>query len=444
MQFGDGGGVEQGSGAEPGLGRVEEAAGELRDDAFGVVGVDGGVVMLDRAAALGASDEPQEAERLEAADVVADGAERDLEGRRELGGGGAVVDLQVQEAWIAATALDREAGGQSGSGTSHPGEPGRQPLTIPRSRFASRARHSNAALTSPRRSPGIIRPRDRGRPRSDRVGEQERTSMLRSLVDRYGARGIVAAKVPEITALFWAIKVLTTGLGESTSDFLAHKSAPLAGLLGLAGLAVGLHLQLRAREYRAPTYWFAVLMVAVFGTVAADALHVAGLPYAVTTPLYGAIVATVFAAWQRREGTLSIHSIVTPRRERFYWAAVLATFALGTAAGDLTAISLKLGYSGSIVVFAAAIAVPWLAWRAGRLNPVIAFWAAYVVTRPLGASVADWLGKPAAHDGLGLGDGLVSALGFAVFVALVAYLALVRNDVQQPQLASSRPQPAER
>ncbi len=227
----------------------------------------------------------------------------------------------------------------------------------------------------------------------------------------------------------------------------------------MAGLAVGLHLQLRAREYRAPTYWFAVLMVAVFGTVAADAVHLgAGLPYAATTPLYGAVVAAIFVAWHRREGTLSIHSIVTARRERFYWAAVLATFALGTAAGDLTAISLKLGYFGSIVLFAAAIAVPWLAWRRGRLDPVLAFWAAYVITRPLGASIADWLGKPQSRSGLGLGDGLVSALGFAVFVALVAYVAIARSDVQQPasvgadavaarasreELATARAQPAE-
>lgn len=268
--------------------------------------------------------------------------------------------------------------------------------------------------------------------------------MLRSLVARYEARGIVAAKVPEITALFWAIKVLTTGLGESASDFLAHVNRPLAGLAGLAGLALGLHLQLRARAYRAPVYWFAVLMVAVFGTMAADAVHVvAGLPYAVTTPLYGAVVAAIFVAWARSERTLSIHSIVTARRECFYWAAVLATFALGTAAGDLTAISLNLGYLGSIALFAVAIAVPWLAWRRGRIDPVLAFWAAYVMTRPLGASIADWLGKPSARSGLGLGDGVVSALGLVVFAALVVYVALAKNDVQQPALATARPQSAE-
>lgn len=267
--------------------------------------------------------------------------------------------------------------------------------------------------------------------------------MLRSLLARYEAREIVAAKVPEITVLFWAIKVLTTGLGESTSDFLAHASVPLAGLLGLAGFGLAMRLQLRAGGYRAPVYWPAVLMVAVLGTIAADAVHVASLPYAATTPLYGAVTAAVFACWARSERTLSIHSIVTARRELLYWAAVLATFALGTAAGDLTALSLHLGYLGSIGLFGAAIAVPWLGWLGGWLNPVLAFWAAYVLTRPLGASIADWLGKPQAHSGLGLGDGVVTALGLVVFAALVAYVAIRRRDIQQPAIATTAPQPAE-
>lgn len=268
--------------------------------------------------------------------------------------------------------------------------------------------------------------------------------LLRSLLSRFEARELVAAKVPEITALFWAIKVLTTGLGESTSDFLVHLSIPLAVLVGLAGFALGMTLQLRARAYRAPVYWLAVLMVAVFGTIAADAVHVgAGLPYAATTPLYGAVTAAVFVCWWRSERTLSIHSIVTVRRELFYWGAVLATFALGTAAGDLTAISLHLGYLGSIGLFGVAIMLPWVGWRTGRLGSVPAFWAAYVLTRPLGASIADWLGKSHSRSGLGLGDGAVSALGFVVFVVLVAYVAIRRHDVQQPALVTASPQPAD-
>ena len=138
----------------------------------------------------------------------------------------------------------------------------------------------------------------------------------------------LAAKVPEITALFWVLKVLTTGMGESMSDFMGQNSVPIAGLVGIGGFYLAMRLQMRTREYHAPTYWFAVMMVAIFGTMVADAVHVAGVPYALTTPFYGAIVAYVFYRWHRSEGTLSIHSITTRRRETYYWAAALATFAL--------------------------------------------------------------------------------------------------------------------
>jgi uncharacterized membrane-anchored protein len=248
----------------------------------------------------------------------------------------------------------------------------------------------------------------------------------------------LSPKVPEITALFWVIKVLTTGMGESMSDFMGQVSVPLAGLVGIGGIVVALRLQLRTREYRAPVYWFAVMMVAVFGTMAADGVHDgAGLPYSVTTPLYAAVVAAIFFFWHRSEGTLSIHSITTRRRERYYWAAVLATFALGTAAGDLTAIELHLGFLDSAYLFALVIAVPALLWWRGALGPVAAFWSAYVVTRPLGASFADWFGKPHGQTGLGLGDGTVSAIALLAFVAGVAYLNATKSDVQV------RTQPAE-
>ena len=173
----------------------------------------------------------------------------------------------------------------------------------------------------------------------------------------------LAAKVPEIIALFWIIKVLTTGMGESMSDFLGHESLPLAAVVGLAGLAFALWLQRDQPAYSAAVYWFAVMMVAVFGTMAADGVHrVAGLGYAVTTPLFAIAVAAIFALWHRSEGTLSIHSITTRRREMYYWAAVLATFALGTAAGDLTAMPLHLGSFASAVLFAGLIAIPAIGW----------------------------------------------------------------------------------
>jgi uncharacterized membrane-anchored protein len=250
------------------------------------------------------------------------------------------------------------------------------------------------------------------------------------------------AKVPEITALFWVMKILTTGMGESMSDYLGSVSVPLAGLIGIGGMWLALRLQLRAREYKAPVYWFAVMMVAVFGTMAADGLRDgAGLAYPVTTTLYALLVAATFLAWYRSEGTLSIHSIDTPSRERYYWAAVLGTFALGTAAGDLTATTLRLGFLDSALLFGGLIALPALAWRRRALDPIAAFWLAYILTRPLGASLADWFGKPAKISGLGLGDGTVSALALVAFVALVAYVALTRPDIQpaggdEPRLAA--------
>jgi uncharacterized membrane-anchored protein len=241
----------------------------------------------------------------------------------------------------------------------------------------------------------------------------------------------LAAKVPEITVVFWVIKVLTTGMGESMSDFLGQHSVPLAAAIGVFGLGFALWLQLRTPEYRAPVYWFAVMMVAVFGTMVADGIHDgASIPYSITTPVFAGVVAAIFHYWYRSEGTLSIHSITTRRREIYYWAAVLATFALGTAAGDLTAIQLHWGFLESAGLFAVIIAIPGLAWWRGGLNPIVAFWAAYIVTRPLGASFADWFSKPSPQTGLGLGDGPVSAIALVIFIGLVAYVATTKRDIQ--------------
>ncbi len=243
----------------------------------------------------------------------------------------------------------------------------------------------------------------------------------------------LAAKVPAITALFWVIKTLTTGMGEALSDYLAGTDIAVAVAVGVLGVAAALWLQIRSRAYFAPVYWLAVAMVAVFGTMAADGVHLVGLPYALTTTFYLLVVGALFLVWHRSEGTLSIHSITTRRRELFYWATVLASFALGTAAGDFTADQLQLGYLPSVAIFGAAIAVPALGWRFFQLNPVVAFWVAYVLTRPLGASIADWLGKPASHGGgQGFGDGTVAAVAAAVIAVLVGYLTVRRNDVQTP------------
>jgi uncharacterized membrane-anchored protein len=240
-----------------------------------------------------------------------------------------------------------------------------------------------------------------------------------------------ALRVPEITVYFWIVKGLSTAVGESTSDYLVHAMAPVvAVLLGFVVFVGALGLQFSMRRYLATTYWFAVVMVGVFGTMAADVLHVGfGVPYAASTTLYAVVLAGVFVTWQKTEGTLSIHSVDTFRREAFYWATVVATFALGTAAGDLTASTVGLGYLYSGLLFVGVIVIPALGyWRFGW-NPILAFWFAYVVTRPIGASFADWLGKPVL-GGLGLGDGRVSLVLAAVIACLVAYLAVTLKDVQ--------------
>jgi uncharacterized membrane-anchored protein len=256
---------------------------------------------------------------------------------------------------------------------------------------------------------------------------------MRPAAESRVTRRPIAAKVPEITAFFWVIKVLTTGLGEAASDYLGSVSIALAAAVGLTGFVVAMWLQFRTRRYIPVVYWTAVLMVAVFGTMTADGPHkVLGIPYEVTTAAYAIALAIVFVLWRRTEGTLSIHSIVTRRREVWYWLTVLLTFALGTALGDLTAIAFHLGFFASAVLFAVVIAVPAIGWRLG-LDPVVAFWSAYVITRPLGASLADWLGKPPTiAGGLGLGDGAVAAVGFGVFAVLVGYLQLTGHGEQRP------------
>ena len=238
-----------------------------------------------------------------------------------------------------------------------------------------------------------------------------------------------ALKVPEITAYFWVAKLLSTAMGESTSDYFVFQINPyVAVALGCVGLVVALALQLSVSKYIAWVYWFAVAMVAVFGTMAADVLHVQfGVPYVASTVFFAAALAVVFVVWYRTERTLSIHTIHAGRRELFYWAAVIATFALGTAAGDLTASTLGLGYPASLLLFAALFLLPGFGYRFAGLNAIFAFWFAYVMTRPLGASFADYVGKPYL-GGLGAGDGKIAGVLTVLIIIVVAYLALSRVD----------------
>jgi len=241
----------------------------------------------------------------------------------------------------------------------------------------------------------------------------------------------MAAKVPEITLMFWVLKIIATGMGEATSDYLGSVSVALSASIGVIGLIVALVLQFRAKRYIAPIYWLVVVMVAIVGTGAADSLHgLLHVPYIGSTALYAVVLAVVLYLWHRSEGTLDIHSIVTRRREVFYWLTVFATFALGTATGDLTASSFGLGYLPSGIMFAVIILVPAVAWWRFRMNEVFAFWFAYVITRPLGASFADWFGKP-PPGAVGLGDGTVSGVATIALIVLVGYVTITKKDIQQ-------------
>ncbi|MGO4752643.1 hypothetical protein AB4212_29225 [Streptomyces sp. 2MCAF27] len=240
-------------------------------------------------------------------------------------------------------------------------------------------------------------------------------------------------KVPEVTVYFWIIKVLCTTVGETAADLLNDKAG--LGLTGVsvlmsALLAVVLVVQFRTSAYRAAVYWFAVALISVVGTLISDNLtDNVGVPLQTSTTVFAILLAVVFAVWYRRERTLSIHHIDTTSRESFYWLAVLFTFALGTAAGDLVSERMDLGYWLSAVLFAAAIAAVAVAHFALGLDAVWSFWIAYILTRPLGASIGDYLSQPTGDGGLGLGTVITSALFLAVILGLVGYLAVTRKDV---------------
>lgn len=243
-------------------------------------------------------------------------------------------------------------------------------------------------------------------------------------------RRVLLRKVPEVTVYFWIVKVLTTAMGETISDFFVYHINPYVAVIGGGfGLAAALLLQFAVRQYMAWVYWVAVAMVAIFGTMVADVLHVVlGVPYLVSTIFFAILLALVFVSWYASENTLSIHSINNPRRELFYWTTVITTFALGTAAGDMTASTLGLGYLTSGILFAILIAVPAVAWYWFDVNSIAAFWFAYILTRPLGASFSDWMGKPPSWSGLGWGTGPVSVGLAIIFIGFVSYLQRTRVD----------------
>jgi uncharacterized membrane-anchored protein len=241
-------------------------------------------------------------------------------------------------------------------------------------------------------------------------------------------------KVPEVTLYFWVIKVLCTTVGETASDYLSDNvglGLTKTTFITAALLIVALVFQFRLRGYVAPVYWLGIVLISIVGTQITDNLtdnH--GVSLVTTTTVFSVVLAVVFAIWWATERTLSIHTIYTTRRELFYWAAVLFTFALGTAAGDLTAERLNVGYAWSVVIFAAAITLVAIAHYAFDVNAVLAFWAAYILTRPLGASIGDWLSQPRHDGGLGLGTTVTSTLFLLAILVVVTFLAVTKRDVR--------------
>jgi uncharacterized membrane-anchored protein len=248
-------------------------------------------------------------------------------------------------------------------------------------------------------------------------------------------------KVPQITLYFWVIKVLCTTVGETAADFLnVNLNLGLTGTSVITGvlLVVAMVAQFASDRYTPGRYWTAVTLVSVFGTLITDNLTDAlGVPLEVSTVVFGILLAAAFGCWYASERTLSIHSILTRRREGFYWAAILLTFALGTATGDLMAQVLGLGFLVSGLIVAALIAATAAAWRLG-MHSVLSFWIIYVLTRPLGASIGDYLSQPGTEGGLGLGATLTSLVFLVAIVGIVVFLMVTHADVMDDVLAPQR------
>ena len=242
----------------------------------------------------------------------------------------------------------------------------------------------------------------------------------------------IGNKVPLITLWFWIIKIMATTVGETAADFLNFNlglGLTKTSWIMLALLVLSLVIQIAARNYVPWKYWIAVVFLSVFGTLVTDNLSDNyGVSLITTTTVFSLALIATFVAWYASEKTLSIHSIFTRKREGFYWAAILLTFALGTAAGDLVAEKMQFGYAISAALFGGAIALVTLAYSKFNLNAVWAFWIAYVLTRPFGASCGDLLSQDPKNGGLGLGTVGTSALFLVVILALVSWLTVSRKD----------------
>lgn len=243
------------------------------------------------------------------------------------------------------------------------------------------------------------------------------------------------SKVPEVTAFFWIIKMMSTTVGETGAHYLnVNLGLGLVNTSALTGLllAIALFFQVRAKGYAPSFYWIAVLFISLFGTLITDNLgDQLGVPRPVSTAVFCVALIATFIVWYGREKTLSIRAIDTVGRELFYWTAILYTFALGTAAGDWVTQGLGLGYGKCALLFGGLIAVTAVARYAFRINAVACFWVAYVLTRPFGASCGDLLSQSGSHGGLGLGTASMSAIFLVVIVGLVLYLSLAQKRLMK-------------
>lgn len=233
-------------------------------------------------------------------------------------------------------------------------------------------------------------------------------------------------KVPAIAIYFWIIKILATTVGETVADFLNVKlglGLTITSFVMGAAFLIALAVQMTRTRYIPAVYWVVVVLISVVGTLISDTLvdkyHIA---LSVTSTVFAILLAIVFVAWQRSEKTLSVHDIRTTKRETFYWATILFTFALGTSAGDLIAEASHLGYPLSVLLFASGIALTYAAYKILHINGILAFWIAYILTRPLGASTGDLLSQPVANGGLGLGTTATSAIFLTVIVGMIVFL----------------------
>ena len=235
-------------------------------------------------------------------------------------------------------------------------------------------------------------------------------------------------KVANITVLFWVIKIISTTAGEASADFFGSHFGTIAMVVAFVLLIASIVIQINFKHYVPWMYWTVIVLVAIFGTMFADAVHHLGIPIQASTAIFTALLLVSLGVWYAFEKTLDVHSIYTTRREIFYWTVIFFTFTLGTAAGDLVAQGFNLGFLDATLVFGAIIIVVPLILLACRTNKIALFWITYILTRPFGASAADLLGKPVAQGGFGLGDGVTSLISLAIIVVLIGWITITHKE----------------